>query len=88
VLPVREDLVLQRQEGATGVHEVDAREVVAQGDLLRADVLLDRQRVIGAALDGGVVGHDGALHPFDGADARDDPRGRERVLVDLVARHG
>ncbi len=60
VLAVGEDLVLQRQERAAGVDEVDARQPVLQRDLLRAQVLLDRHRVVGAALDGGVVGDDDA----------------------------
>ena len=44
VLAVREDLVLQRQEGAAGVDEVDAGQAVLERDLLRAQVLLDRHR--------------------------------------------
>ena len=59
VLAVGEDLVLHRQERAAGVDEVDARQVVVGRDLLGAQVLLDRHRVVGAALDGRVVGdHD------------------------------
>ena len=61
VVAVGEDLVLARQEGAAGVDEVDARQPVLQGHLLRAQVLLHRHRVVGAALDGGVVGDDDAL---------------------------
>ena len=58
VLAVGEHVVLQRQERAAGVDEVDARQPVVQRDLLRAQVLLDRHRVVRAALDGGVVGDD------------------------------
>ena len=46
------------QERAAGVDEVDARQAVLLGDLLRAQVLLDGQRVVRAALDGRVVGDD------------------------------
>ena len=35
VLPVGEDLRLQGQEGPARIHQVDAREVVLQGHLLR-----------------------------------------------------
>src|SRR5664280_785295 len=35
-------------------------------------MFFDRHRVIAAALDGGVVGHDHAFAPFDAADAGDD----------------
>ena len=45
---------------------------LARGDLLRAQVLLDRHRVVGAALDGRVVGDDHALAAADPADAGDD----------------
>ena len=72
VLLVGEHVVLHRQERAAGVDEVDARQLVGAGDLLRAQVLLDRDRVVGAALDGGVVGHDHAVAALDPADAGDD----------------
>ena len=63
VLAVGEDLGLQRQERAAGVDQVDARQPVLQRDLLRAQVLLDGHRVVGAALDRRVVGDDHALAP-------------------------
>ena len=77
---VREDLVLHRQEGATGIHQIDAGQIVLACDLLRAEVLFDRHRKIGAAFDRGVVGNDHtflALHP---ANAGDDP-GRWHVAA-------
>src|SRR3712207_7804657 len=40
------------------VHQVDARQPVLLGNLLCAEVLLDRYRIVGAALDGRVVGDD------------------------------
>ena len=61
VVAVGEDLVLERQEGAARVDEVEAGEAVLERDLLRAEVLLDGHRVVGAALDRGVVGDDDAL---------------------------
>ena len=80
VLAVGEDLVLQRQVRAAGVDEVDARQPVVQRHLLRAQVLLDRQREVRAALDRRVVGDDDDLAPVHAADAGDDP-GRGRVAV-------
>ena len=44
----------------------------SSGDLLGPQVLLHRDRVVGAAFDGGVVGDDHALAPGDPADAGDD----------------
>src|SRR3546814_141353 len=43
------------------------------GDLLRAEVLLDRHRIIGAALHRGIVAHDHHLAAGDAADPGDQP---------------
>ena len=72
VVAVGEDLVLHRQERAAGVDEVDARQPVLERDLLRAQVLLDRQRVVGAALDGRVVADDHHVAAVHESDAGDD----------------
>ena len=79
VLPVGEHLVLHRQERAAGVDEVDARQLVLGGDRLRAQVLLHRHRVVGAALDRRVVGDDHALAALDPADPGHDARTRARA---------
>jgi hypothetical protein len=74
VVAIREDLVLHRQECPAGIDEVDAREPVLECDLLRAEMLLDGEGVVRAALDGRVVAdhhHVSAVHQ---ADARDDAR--------------
>ena len=87
VLAIREDVRLEGQERAARVDQVDARQVVLEGDLLRPEVLLDGQRVVRAALDGGVVGHDDAGHALDLADAGHDPGARRVpavVAVDAV----
>ncbi|MGC0347435.1 hypothetical protein RKD34_003015 [Streptomyces sp. SAI-218] len=84
VLAVREDLVLHRQEGAAGVHQVDARQAVVERDLLCAQVLLHRHRVVRAALDGGVVGDDHALAPAHPPDPGDDPGRRGLAVVQPV----
>ena len=73
MLAVGEHAVLLGQVAAARVDEVDARQPVLRRDLLRAQVLLHRHRVVGAALDGGVVRHDHAFaprHPADAADHR------------------
>ena len=84
VLAVREHLVLPGQERAARVDEVDTRQVVVQRHLLGAQVLLDRHRVVGAALDGRVVGDDDALAAFDAADPGDDARRRRVAVVHAV----
>ena len=78
VVAVGEDLVLVRQVGAARVDEVDAGQAVLGGDLLRPQVLLDRHRIVGAALHRGVVGDDHHLLPGDPADAGDHARRRAR----------
>ena len=80
VLAVGEDLGLERQERAARVDEVEARQPVLLGDLLRAQVLLHREREVRAALHGRVVRDDHALPALDDADAGDDP-GRGRLAV-------
>ena len=80
VVAVRKHLVLARQKGAARIHQIDAGQVVLLGNLLRAQVLLHRHRVIGAALHRGVVGHNHALHALHPADAGNDAR-RGRLVV-------
>jgi len=84
VVSVGEDLVLLGEERAAGVDQVDAGEAVVERDLLRPEVLLDGDGVVGAALDGGVVGHDHAPLAGDDADAGDDAGGRHLVAVHAV----
>ena len=71
MIAVGKDLVLQRQEGAAGIDQIDAGQAVLARDLLRAQMLLHRHRIVGAALDGRVVGDDHALAAGDAADAGD-----------------
>ena len=84
VIAIGKDFVLHRQERAAGIDEIDARQTVLLGDLLRAQMLLDGERVVGAAFDGRVVGDDHAVPPLDHADAGDDARRGRRVGVDAV----
>ena len=86
MLAVREHLGLVRQVGAAGIDEVDAGQPVLARDLLRAQVLLHRHRVVGAALDGRVVADDHRLAPADAADAGDQPGAVDVVLVHAVRR--
>ena len=83
VLAVGEDLVLQRQVGAARVDEVDARQAVLRRDLLGAEVLLDREREVRAALHGRVVGDDHALAALDDADPGHDPRAGRLAVVQV-----
>jgi hypothetical protein len=83
VVAVGEDFVLEREERAAGVDEVDARQLVLLGDLLRTQVLLDGEWKVRAALDCRVVGHDHALLALDDTNARHDSRGRGVAVIHL-----
>ena len=83
VLAVGEDLVLEREEGPARVDEVEARQVVLLGDLLRAEVLLHREREVRAALHRRVVRDDHAGATLDDPDPRDDARRRRLAVVDV-----
>ena len=86
VVAVGEHVVLVRQVGAAGVHQVDAGQAVLLRDLLRAQVLLHRHRVVGAALHRGVVADDHAVDAADAADAGDDAGAGRVAVVHAVAR--
>ena len=61
--------------------------MVLRGDLLRAQVLFDRHRIVGAALDRGVVADDHALGAGHAADAGDDARAGRVAAIHAVRRH-
>ena len=82
MLAIGEDLGPMRQIGAAAIDEIEARQAVLDRDFLRAQMLLHRQRIVGAALDGGVVADDHAFAPRDAADAGD-----EAGAMDVVAVH-
>jgi hypothetical protein len=84
VVAVGEDVGLQWQERSTRIDEVHARQPVLERDLLRAEVLLDGHWVVGAALDGRVVGDDDTGRALDPADSRDHARTRRIVVVHAV----
>ena len=81
MVAIRKDFVLIRQIGASRIDQIDAWQPVLVGDLLGAQMLLHRQRVIRPTLDGRVVAHDHAFASVDPADARDDSGGRDVIVV-------
>jgi hypothetical protein len=84
VLAVGKHLSLVRQVGTAGVDKIDARKPVLARDLLGAQVLLHRHRIVGAALDRRVVADDHAFAALDAADARDEARAVNGILVHAV----
>jgi hypothetical protein len=84
MVTVGKNLVLQGQECAAGIHQIDARQMVVARDLLRPQVFLHRHRIIGAAFDGGVIGDNGAGAAAHRADAGDDAGRGDIAAVHVV----
>ena len=84
VVAVREHFILQRQKGAARVDEVQTGQRVLERDRLRAQVLLHRERKVGPAFDGRIVGDDDARTAMDAADTGDEPRGRHLGAIHPV----
>ncbi len=82
VVAIGKDVGLQRQEGSAAVDQIDARQPVLECDLLRPEVLLHGHGVVGAALDGRIVGHDHARRPLDAGHPGDDPGARRVVVIE------
>ena len=80
----REDAVLVGEIDARRIHQVDDRQAIAHGDLLRAQNLRDGLRPPGAGLHGGVVGHNHGRPAFDPAEARDDAGGGSLPVIAVV----
>ena len=84
VVTIRKDLVLSGQKSSTGVDQIHAREAIVHRDLLSAQVLLHRHRVVRAALHRRVIRHDDHLATADAADPGDNASPRRRVVVHPV----
>ena len=86
MVAVGKDFGLVRQVGAAAVDQIDARQPVLLGDLLRAEVLLDRKRIVSAAFDRRVVAHDHHLPARHPADAGDDARAGHFAVIHVARR--
>lgn len=84
MIAVGKNLVLIGKVRTAGIHQINAGQVVFGSDLLRAQMFLDRQRIIGAAFHRRVIGQDDAFTACDPTDAGDDAGGRNGFVVDLV----
>ncbi|MNQ57945.1 hypothetical protein D3C85_721160 [compost metagenome] len=88
VIPIGKHLVLHGQEGTARIHQIEAGEAQPLGDGLGAQVFLHGERVVGAALDGGIVHHQQAEPARDLAQSRDDAGGGHRLLIHLPGGQG
>ena len=84
MLAVGEDVGLIGQVRPARIDQIETRQVVLAGDLLRPQVLLHRDGIIGAALDRRVVADDDAGPPLDPPDPGDDRGGMDVALVHAV----
>ena len=86
VITVWKHFVLQGQVGTAGIHEVNARQRILGGDVLGAQVLLDRNGVVRSAFHRCIV-HDQHAGPSgDRTDARDESGGRRLSVVQIAGR--
>ena len=86
MVAVGKDLGLVRQIGPARVDQINAGQTVLRRDLLGAQMLLHRHRIIRAALDRRVVGDDHDLAAVDEADPGDQPRAVDVALVHAESR--
>ena len=84
MLAVRKHFRLVRQIGPAGVDKVDAGQAVFGGDFLRAQMLLDRHRIVGAALDRRIVRHDHRFTAVYEPDPCNETRAMHVALVHAV----
>ena len=86
MIAIGEYLVLARQVGATRIDKIDAGQAILRGDFLGAQVLLDGQRVIAAALHCRIIGDDDAHAPRHLAHPGDHAGAGDILAIDIVRR--
>ena len=83
---VGKDVGLQWQKSAARIDQVDTGQVILFGDLLGAKMFLYGHWIVGATLDGRVIGDNHAFLAFHQPDACDDTRRRRLVMVHIPCR--
>ena len=83
MLAVGKHLRLQRQEGTTGIDEIDTRQPIVERHLLGAEVFLDGEGIVRATLDCRVVGHDEDIAAGHPANPGHEACARRLVVVDV-----
>jgi hypothetical protein len=81
MLAVWKHVGLQRQKRAARVNQVDTGKAVLKGDVLRPQMLLDADGVVGAALDRRIVRNDDHLAAGDAGDGGNQARSGRLVVV-------
>ncbi len=88
MLAVWKDLCLKGQKCATRIDKVQAGKSILHRDFLRAQVLLNGDREVGAALHSGVVGDDHRLMTLNHPDSGDQSGAWRFSVVHAVRREG
>lgn len=88
VFLVWKDVCLVREIRAARIDEVEAGEFVLLSNCLCAEMLLDRDWVIGTSFDSAIISHNHTGDPFDCSDPCDDTPCGDVVGVDFVACEG
>src|SRR5437588_5036226 len=86
MIAARKHFVLQRQKGAAGIDKIDAGQVVFRGNLLRPQMLLHGDGVVGAAFHRRIIRNNHAVAAADAANSGNDARRRQRIGIHLVRR--
>ncbi len=88
IVGVREHVLLQRQKHSSGIDQVNRRNAIIDGDVLRANHFLGGHREKRAGFHGGVVGNDHEQAPGHATKTGDGSRGRRAApfLVHFVRR--
>ena len=81
MIDIGKDFILQGQKRPARIDEIQAGQIILFGDLLGAQMLLDRHREIRPAFDSGIVGDDQHFAIGDTSDARDDARAWTFVII-------
>ena len=84
MIAVGKHLILAWQMGAAAIDKIDTGQIVFLRDVLGAKMLLDGERIIGAALDGCVIGDDDTVLAANASNARYQSRCRNGVRVNLI----
>ena len=86
MVAIGKHLVLRRQKRPARIDEIKAGQPVFAGDFLRAQMLFDGHREIGAAFDRRIIRDDDAFAAHDAPDTGDDAGGRHLAVIHAPGR--
>ena len=87
-IPVGKHPVLQRQETARAVADMDDRQTVFQRDIQKTHDLFHGMRIPGTALDAGIIGMNGDLAALHDADPRNHACAGHHPVIFTTGRQG